>query len=170
MKFSIYILLAATLLWFVFASVFFMRSHWDRDKATIYHSGILTEHAVAFRNRKVPQNILAFKVQGLNQKFGIHRKKEVSYEKYLKKMHIGDTIHLWFSEWRVPTNDVNFQIVHMESGKETIVNIAERQQRDRIIALILYVLCLLTMVTAWVLNRRYRKSFYRQAALIVPFT
>lgn len=153
MRFRIYILLAAAFLWFVFASVFMYRSAWDLDDA-FYHRNALVEFGLKEDNSKYPPVTFAFKLQGMDRTMGIQRKKFASYDTFVRSMKIGDTITLYYENWKLSEGSINTQVVHMENEGRVLVDFKIRKRKDLLVAVILYILCSISLGFALLLRQK----------------
>lgn len=153
MRFRIYILLAAAFLWFVFASVFMYRSVWNLSDA-LFHRNALVEFGMKEDNSKYPPLTFAFKLQGMNNPMGIQRKNFSAYDTFVKSMKIGDTITLYYEKWKLSEGSINTQVVHLENDGKILVDYKVRKRKDLLVAIILYVLCSISLGFAIVLRQK----------------
>lgn len=157
MRFRIYILLAAAFIWFVFASVFMYRSTWDKEDAKFYRNAVV-EFGMKEKEGNFVSGIFTFRLDGLDETMGIYRRKFKNYAPITDNIHIGDTLTLYYEEWKHVKGNVNTQVIHLVNGDKILVDLADRKRKDLLIAVILYILCSISLSFAWILNqKRLRK-------------
>jgi hypothetical protein len=157
MRFRIYILLAAAFLWFVFASVFMYRSTWTLKDAK-FHKDIVVEMGMHHNSNSVPSNIYKFKLFGMDHGFAISRKKYTAYDTFVNNIKIGDTLSVYFEDWKHVEGQENNQVVQLEKGKLILIDYSKRKTNDLIIGIVLYLLSIGFNSFAFVLNRRRVKK------------
>jgi len=136
MRFRTYILLAATVLWFIFGSLFLYRSFWGLEDIKSYKNSV--EH-FGVTELKPGQNNFAFtfKLKGKVRVFGVFKKKEVNYTEFVNAFKIGDTVTVHYGDWKLQPDEVNTQIYNLKIGQTTLINNEDRIAKDRKIAGIL---------------------------------
>lgn len=152
MRFRTYIMLSAASLWFVIGSMFLYRYTWKLDRS-MHHKGALIEYGVKLVDAEEQEQGFAFKISGLDQQFGVHFKNKSRYQDLTDNLQIGDSIDLYYTEWRLPKGAINLQIVHMATPKKVFVDIQDRKRRDLTIGLLLYFFAAVFGTLAWYLNR-----------------
>lgn len=143
MRFKTYLLFAIAFIWLVFGAMFLYRSSWDLDDAKLAHGSII-EFGVKEFDPDLHRYALCFKVHGNDQTFGFYQKKNQLYTDYLKMMKIGDSAKVYYNDWKLQANAINFQLVHLETPKDTILNYADRKSRDLWLGLLFTFLGLLS--------------------------
>ena len=116
MRFRIYILMAAAFLWFVFASVFMYRSTWTLKDAK-FHKDVVVEMGIHHNSNNVPANVYKFKMHGLDHGFVITRRKYTAYDTFVNNIKIGDTLSVYFEDWKHVEGKENNQVVQLEKDK-----------------------------------------------------
>lgn len=139
MRFRTYILLSATILWFIFGSLFMYRSFWDLDNLKSYSNAI---EEFGIKELKEGQNQFAFtfKLQGKLDVFGYHKKKEINYLDFTKTFKIGDTATVYYGDWKIKNGEINTQIYNLKVGKSILIDHQNSIDKDRKIAGILYLI------------------------------
>ncbi|MEZ4804371.1 MAG: hypothetical protein R2852_02500 [Bacteroidia bacterium] len=153
MRFGIYILLGAAFLWFVFGSVFMYRSTWNLSHSK-YQKGVVSEMGPMHRENSDKPNIFIIKLQGQTETFGIYRRRDVFYNDLSKNIQMGDTLSIYYENWKQKLGDINFQITNLESNGKTIIDYTKRKKRDVIIAIVLYFICGIFLVIAWLQRQK----------------
>lgn len=153
MRFRTYIMLFAACLWFVIGSLFMYRFTWDLSDAQ-YHRGALTEFIVKVVNPDLQKQGFAFKLSGTKREFGVLFKKNRNYNDFMNNLKVGDSISVYFTEWRLAENDINLQLVHMSSDKKVFIDYKNRKGRDLKLALMLWSLAALFGFGAWFFNKK----------------
>lgn len=153
MRFRTYIMVAAASLWFVFGSLFMYRSTWDFEDSKKYKNAII-EFGVKEFDQYRHRNALTFKLAGLDQQFGIYKRKRKNYTELVSKLKIGDTVTIYYSDWKQNKKKTNLQVIHFETKNHVLVNYTDRKYRDRKIAWILYSISFIFGIAAWYLNKK----------------
>ncbi len=153
MRFTTYIMLSAACLWFVIGSLFMYRYTWDLSNAK-YHRGALTEFIVKIVDPEMQKQGFAFKLSGIKREFGVFFKKNRNYNDFMNNLKVGDSISIYYTDWRLYEGQINLQLVHMASDKKVFINYENRKRRDLNRALILYGIALAFGTGAWFLNRK----------------
>jgi hypothetical protein len=157
MRFRIYILMAAAFLWLVFASVFMYRSTWTLKDAK-FHKDIVVEMGMHHVSNAVPSNVYKFKLHGLDHDFVISRKKYSAYDTFVNNIAIGDTMGVYFEDWKHVEGQENNQVVQLEKGKLLLIDYSKRKTNDLIIAIVLYLIFIGFASFAFILNQRRVKQ------------
>lgn len=153
MRFRTYILIAVAGLWFVFGTMFTYRSSWDLEDAKLAHGSII-ELGVKEFDTDLHQYALCFKVHGNEQTFGIYQRKNLLYTEQLSMLHIGDSVKVYFGDWKLKAGEVNRQIVHLETSKNVIINYTDRKYRDRWVGVIFLLFAFAAGGLAWYLYQK----------------
>lgn len=157
MRFRIYILLAAAFLWFVFASVFMYRSTWGLEDALVYRNAVV-EFGMQDKVNQTANSMFTFKLDGMPDKFGIYRRKFSAYDTFKNNIQIGDTLTAYYGVWKHKEGNVITELVQLEKNEDILIDYTVRKRKDTIIAVILYIICSVSLVFAWILNqKRLRK-------------
>lgn len=156
MRFSIYILISAASLWFIFGTMFLYRSSWNLKKSK-YHVGALTEFNIELVDDPYAgKYAYTFKISGKNSKFGIYQRNNKLYTEFTDNLKVGDTIKLHYHKWNIGPKDINLQVDNFEAKGKTYVDYKVRKSRDMKIALILYGISVLFFSIGWYFNRESR--------------
>jgi hypothetical protein len=160
MRFGIYILLGAAFLWFVFGSIFMYRSTWNLSHSK-YQRGVVSELGPKHRENSDKPNIFIVKLQGQEETFGIYRRRDVFYNDLATKIQMGDTLSIYFESWKQKKGEINFQITNIENNGKSIIDYSTRKKRDVLIAIILYFICGIFIVIAWLLRQKELRKYHR---------
>ena len=76
-------------------------------------------------------DILSFKLNGLDIKFGIHEQYK-SYDKYLQNLHVGDTVKLYYEKWRANAEGFNLYVGQIEKNGVALIDVTERNRNNKI--------------------------------------
>lgn len=152
MRFRTYIMLSAASLWFIIGSMFLYRYCWGLDR-TLHHRGALIEYGVKMVDAEEQEQGFAFKLSGLDQQFGVYFRRKSRYQDLTNNLQIGDSVDLYYTEWRLPKGAINLQIVHMATPKKVFVDVNDRKRRDLTIGLLLYLIAAVFGALGWYLNR-----------------
>lgn len=152
MRFRTYILVSAALFWFVLGSLFFYRSFWNLKKFN-HKRGAITEYKIDYLDSSHYDKVLTFKISSSLKTYGLQRKKNKNYQALFDKMNIGDTLDMYFSNWRTPRRDLHDQIFQMSINNEMIFSFDDMVKKDRIIGSILYSIALIIFALAFWLNK-----------------
>lgn len=162
MRFRTYILLSAATFWLILGSLFMYRSLWN-IKSFRYKTGPVTEYSVKYLDSAHYEKFLGFKIVESNKTFGLKNSKKHRIDTLMKYFNIGDTIQMYYSDWRHTKNDVYFQIEDLKVGNQYLISLKMKQKRDRLIAFILYFIALILFLLAWWLNRDdLRKRIFKK--------
>lgn len=139
MRFRTYILLAATVLWLIFGSLFLYRSFWDLKDIKSYKNAV---EYFGIKELKSGQNNFAFtfKLQGKVRVFGVYKKKEVNYSEFINAFKTGDTVTVHYGDWKLQSDEINTQIYNLKVGNLNLINNQDRIAKDRKIAGILFII------------------------------
>jgi len=157
MRFRIYILMAAAFLWFAFASVFIYRSTWTLKDAK-FHKDVVVEMGMHHVSNAIPANVYKFKLNGLDHGFVISRKKYTAYDTFVNNIYIGDTLSVYYEDWKHVEGQENNQVVQLSKDKLLLIDYSKRKTNDLIIATVLYLIFIGFASFAFVLNRRRVKK------------
>lgn len=149
--------MAAAFLWFVFASVFMYRSTWTLKDAK-FHKDVVVEMGIHHNSNAVPTNVYKFKMHGLDHGFVITRRNYSSYDTFVNNIKIGDSLSVYFEDWKHVEGQENTQVVQLEKGKLLLIDYNKRKTNDLIIATVLYLIFIGFASFAFVLNRRRVKK------------
>jgi hypothetical protein len=152
MRFRTYILVSAALFWFVLGSLFFYRSFWNIDSFN-HKRGAITEYKIEYLDSSHNNKILTFKVSSSQKTYGLQRKKAANYQEILDQMVVGDTLDMYFSNWRTPRRQLHDQIFQLSINNKKIFSFADMVKKDRIIGSVLYSIALIFFVVAYWLNK-----------------
>ncbi len=157
MRFRIYILMAAAFLWFVFAFLFMYRSTWTLKDAK-FHKDVVVEMGIHHISNAVPANVYKFKLHGMDHGFVISRKKYSAYDTFVNNIKIGDTLSVYYEDWKHVEGQENNQLVQLEKDKLLLIDYSKRKNKDLIITIVLYFITIVFASFAFVLNRRRVKK------------
>lgn len=157
MKFNIYILLSAAFLWFVLSFLFGYRACWDKQDY-LYYRGKITNIGVKDIRSGKHNTILMFEMSGLPDTMGILRRNIRQYDTFSNHIHTGDTVDLYYGNWKLSDGQINTQVVHLQKNNLILVNISDRKKSDTVIALILGGIGLGFLALAVYMHKRNRKE------------
>jgi len=149
--------MAAAFLWFVFAFVFMYRSTWTLKDAK-FHKDVVVEMGIHHNSNTVPANVYKFKLHGMNHGFVITRKKYSAYDTFVNNIKIGDTLSVYYEDWKHVEGQENKQVVQLEKDNLLLIDYSKRKTTDLIIAIVLYLITIVFASFAVVLNRRRIKK------------
>jgi hypothetical protein len=153
MRFRTYILIAVAGLWFVLGAMFLYRSCWDLEDSKMVN-GSIVEIGIKEFDEQLHQFALCFKVHGSDQTFGIYQRKNLLYTEQLNMLHIGDSVKVYYGDWKLKAGAVNRQLVHVETKKHVVINYADRKYKDRWLGSIFFLVSFTAGGFAWYLFKK----------------
>lgn len=153
MRFKTYLLIAIASIWLVFGAMFLYRSCWDLEDAKMVH-GSIVEFGVKEFDEGLHQYALCFKVHGSNQTFGFYQRKNQLYTEQIPMFKIGDSAKVYYNDWKLKSDAINLQLVHLETSKHVILNYTDRKYRDRWIGIVFVLAAVAVGGLTWLLIKK----------------
>lgn len=79
------------------------------------------------------RNIVAFTLEGLDMKFGIYDQLE-RYENYFAKMHVGDTLKVYYNTSWITPEGYNLGVGQIEKNGVALIDLAEQRKENNLVA------------------------------------
>lgn len=155
MSFRVVLLLAASVLWFIFGILFLYRSSWTESDFRIF-SGPLEEIGSKKIQLKRKVDVVFFHLKGLNQRLGIYQSKSMTKDRLLNNVNIGDTLTVYLDDYDVLTEEHNIKlnVYHLQSKKKVFLNYRDLNRKHLKIGIILVCISfILGGLTYWFYKR-----------------
>jgi hypothetical protein len=133
------------------------RSTWTLKDAK-FHKDVVVEMGIHNISNAVPANVYKFKLHGMDHGFVITRKKYSAYDTFVNNIKIGDTLSVYYEDWKHVEGQENNQVVQLEKDNLLLIDYSKRKNNDLIITIVLYFITIVFASFAFVLNRRRVKK------------
>ena len=159
-------------MWFIFGSIFFYRSTWGPEKFR-RHTGALEEVGTTDVQVKRKKEVVFFRLSGMNQVFGIQRSRNMTQEKILQKVKLGDTMTVYYTDYLLKADKpINLYVTHLQSRSTVFLDYKTRNREYFRTGIILYIIDLFfSILTVWYYRKysRIASRFFKKEELLVTY-
>jgi hypothetical protein len=178
MAFKLVILIAVSSMWFIFGSIFFYRSTWGPEKF-MKHTGTLEEIGTTQVQVKTVKTVIFFRLKGNGQVFGVQQTRDITQEKMLSQVKLGDTMTVFYTNYLLKANKpINLYVTHLESKSGVkFMDYEDTNKQYFRIGIILYLIDLaFSVLTIWYYRKyakksslTFRETFHTPYDTILPY-